>query len=99
MEEKQIISSLQQMVLVALKPVLTMDEATIFTGLSKSYLYKLTCRKLIPYYKNKGMKGIYFKREELEAWMTQERVATQGEIEQEAIKYTVTSGMKKGGRK
>ena len=99
MEEKQIISSLQKMILAALKPVLTMDEAVIFTGLSKSYLYKLTCRKRIPYYKNKGMKGIYFKREELEAWMTQERVATQGEIEQEAIRYTVTSGMKKGGRK
>lgn len=99
MEEKQIISFLQKMILAALKPVLTMDEAVIFTGLSKSYLYKLTCRKLIPYYKNKGMKGIYFKREELEAWMTQERVATQGEIEQEAIRYTVTSGMKKGGRK
>lgn len=45
------------------------------------------------------MKGIYFKREELEAWMTQERVATQEEIEQEAIRYTVKNDMKKGGRK
>lgn len=98
MEEKQI-SFLQKMILAALKPVLTMDEAVIFTGLSKSYLYKLTYRKLIPYYKNKGMKGIYFKREELEAWMTQERVATQEEIEQEAIRYTVKNDMKKGGRK
>lgn len=98
MEEKKILF-LKKMILVALKPVLTMDEATIFTGLSKSYLYKLTCRKRIPYYKNKGMKGIYFKREELEAWMTQERVATQEEIEQEAIRYTVKNDMKKGGRK
>lgn len=98
MEEKKILF-LKKMILAALKPVLTMDEATIFTGLSKSYLYKLTCRKRIPYYKNKGMKGIYFKREELEAWMTQERVATQEEIEQEAIRYTVKNDMKKGGRK
>lgn len=99
MEEKQIFLFFQKTILAALKPVLTMDEAVIFTGLSKSYLYKLTCRKLIPYYKNKGMKGIYFKREELEAWMTQERVATQEEIEQEAIRYTVKNDMKKGGRK
>lgn len=99
MEEKQIFLFFQKMILSALKPVLTMDEAVLFTGLSKSYLYKLTCRKLIPYYKNKGMKGIYFKREELEAWMTQERVATQEEIEQEAIRYTVKNDMKKGGRK
>lgn len=32
MEEKQI-SFLQKMILAALKPVLTMDEAVIFTGL------------------------------------------------------------------
>lgn len=93
------ILSLKKMVLAALKPVLTMDEAVIFTGLSKSYLYKLTSRRLIPFYKNKGMKGVYFKREELEAWMTQERVATIYENEREAIKYVVTNSKRKGGQK
>jgi len=47
------------------KTVLTFDEACQFTGLSKSYMYKLTCGNRIPFYKPHG-KHIYFNRPELE---------------------------------
>lgn len=51
------------------KPILTMDEAVMYTGLSKSYLYKLTYRKLIPHYKPTG-KIIFFDRNELDKFFT-----------------------------
>lgn len=39
---------------------------------------------------------IYFDRSEIEAWMKQNRVATQQETERNAIAYVVT-GKQKGG--
>lgn len=47
------------------KNVLTFDEACTFTGISRTYMYKLTCGCRIPHYKPNG-KNIYFNRTELE---------------------------------
>ncbi len=55
---------------LASKMVLTFDEAVQFTGLSKSYLYKLTCKQKVPHYKPSG-KLLYFNREELQSWLLQ----------------------------
>lgn len=81
--------------LLAAKKVLTLEDVSLLTGLSKSYLYRLTCTHKIPYYKPNG-KQIYFDRAEIESWMKQNRVATQQEAEQAAIAYVVT-GKQKGG--
>ena len=71
---------------LATKEVLTFAEAALFTGLSKSYLYKLTSGQKIPHYKPTG-KLCYFNRAELEAWLTQNRVSTSAEIEEQAQAY------------
>lgn len=71
------------------KNVLTFDEAVLFTGLAKSYLYKLTASGKIPHYKPSG-KLIYFDRTELEKWMLRNPVKTAEEIEQQAIDYCNT---------
>lgn len=71
------------------KNVLTFDEAVLFTGLAKSYLYKLTASGKIPHYKPSG-KLIYFDRAELEQWMLRNPVKTAEEIEQQAIDYCHT---------
>lgn len=71
------------------KNVLTFDEAVMFTGLAKSYLYKLTASGKIPHYKPSG-KLIYFDRTELEQWMLRNPVKTAEEIEQQAIDYCHT---------
>ena len=93
MEEK--INQILVYSLLAAKNVLTLDDAALLTGLSKSHLYRLTCTHQIPYYKPSG-KQIYFDRGELEAWMKQNRVATVKEVEQQAFAYVVT-GKQKGG--
>jgi excisionase family DNA binding protein len=72
------------------KNVLTFEEAVMFTGLAKSYLYKLTASGKIPHYKPSG-KLIYFDRAELEKWMLRNPVKTADEIEQQAINYCHTN--------
>lgn len=66
------------------KPILCLDEAAHFIGISKSHIYKLSSTGGIPCYK-RG-KHLLFKREELEQWMLSNRKATVEEIEAEATK-------------
>ncbi len=87
------LADIRQFSLLAAKNVLDMDDIVALTGLSRSYIYKLTCKKEIPYYKPNG-KLIYFDRQEVENWMKQNRVNSIAEAEQEASKYL----MEKGGK-
>jgi prophage regulatory protein len=79
------LNDIQRAVQLSVKEILTIDEAAISLGLAKSYIYKLTCLKQIPYYKN-GRK-VYFRKSELEDWMTCTRIATNQELMQEANKF------------
>ena len=79
--------------LLAAKNVLDIDDVVSLTGLAKSYVYKLTCREEIPYYKPNG-KLIYFDRQEVENWMKQNRVNSIAEAEQTASKYLLEKGGK-----
>ena len=74
------------------KAVLTVDEAARYMGVSKSSLYKLMMRKLIPYSRPNG-KVCYFDRVELEKWLMSNRVATENELNDRAEAYC-----RKGGR-
>mgnify|MGYP000924063955 FL=1 len=64
-------------------PFLTADEVCAILGYTKKYLYKLTHQKQIPHYKPRGGK-LLFDRAELEAWIRQNRVSTQQELENRA---------------
>lgn len=68
------------------KNVLTMDEMVVFTGLSKSTLYKMTSSKKIKHYKPNN-KLIYFKRDEVEEWLFSNPISTDEEITQKATDY------------
>ena len=92
-EIKQVADLITANTIFTTKEVLTSDEAARYLGISKSYLYKLTMRQLIPHYKPLG-KMCYFNRQELEAWLQANRVSTSEEIEQKAQAYC----LKKGGK-
>jgi len=81
--------SLKSLTLLGTKKALTMTDAALLTGLSKSYLYKCVCFKNIPYYKSTGGKYTYFDRDELNAWMLHQRFKTNDEIETEAANIAV----------
>lgn len=72
--------------LLSVKTVLTLHEAAEYTGLSKSYLYKLTSSGLIPHSKPNG-KQCYFSKNELDTWLLRNQVKTSAEIEAEAATY------------
>lgn len=69
--------------LYALKKILSFEEASQFLNLSKSYLYQLTSKGIIPHYKPQG-KMIYFERELFEDWLRQNPVRTKQEQQSEA---------------
>ena len=82
------LEAIERNTLLASKNVLTIDDAAVLTGLSKSHLYKLTCSKQIPFYRPNG-KLVYFDRQELEGWLKQNRVSTAAEAEQAALCYVM----------
>ncbi|GEO06613.1 hypothetical protein AAE02nite_42770 [Adhaeribacter aerolatus] len=69
--------------LLSQKMVFTFDEVAAYTGLSKSFLYKLTSKSDIPFYRPNG-KQLYFNKQEIDSWLLRNRVRTNEEIEQEA---------------
>ena len=83
------VEELEQMLFLT-KNVLSFDEASKFLNLSKSYLYKLTSGNLIPHYKPQG-KMLFFERADLEAWLRQNPIKTQAQIEQESQKYILSN--------
>lgn len=83
------VEELEQMLFLT-KNVLSFDEASKFLNLSKSYLYKLTLGNLIPHYKPQG-KMLYFEKADLEAWLRQNPIKTQMQIEQEAQRYILAN--------
>ncbi len=68
------------------KEVLTSEEAAAYMGISLHYLYKLTSKKQIPYYKPFG-KTCFFNRVELEQWIQKRRIATDSELNERAAAY------------
>lgn len=97
LEEKimQELQEIKEAALIGAKPVLTMEDAALFMGVSKSNLYKLVSAKRIPHYKSEGGKFTYFKRDELAQWLTAVRVSTNDELEAQAATRCATKGGKK----
>ena len=88
-EFKKELQDIKNLTALGAKQALTMADASLLTGLSKSHLYKLVCAKKIPYYKGQGGKLTYFSKEELNKWLLQNRISTSAEIEAQAINYVV----------
>ena len=79
--------------LAGTKETLKLDEVAEYTGLSKSYVYKLTSAGLIPHYKPNG-KMLYFNRQEIDAWLQQNRVSTSAELGTKASTFLTLKNAK-----
>ncbi|WP_045467288.1 excisionase family DNA-binding protein [Sporocytophaga myxococcoides] len=86
--------SLIQQVLLKLyinnKNILTFEEALIYLNVSDSFLYKKTYTNAIPHYQPSG-KLIYFKRDELDHWLLQNKVKSNSEIDNAANTYILSN--------
>lgn len=90
-ELKQVADLVTANTIFCTKEILTSDEAAKYMGISKSYLYKLTMRQIIPHYKPMG-KMCYFNRAELEQWLQSNRVSTSADINRLAQTYCMNKG-------
>jgi len=66
-------------------------EAAEYTKYTVRYLYKLTSERRIPFYKPMGGR-IFFKQEDLNAFMMRGRIAADYELEAEAIECILNTG-------
>ena len=78
---------------------LSLIEAAQYLGVSKSYMYKMTHTRAIPF--NKLGKRVIFYTKELDDWIKQTsfRIKTREEIEREASEYLMLSARKKLNRR
>jgi excisionase family DNA binding protein len=67
--------------------ILDVKEAAAYVKLKVTTLYEKTSTKAIPHFK-KGNK-VYFRREELEAWLTEGKVKTVDDLQREAATYSL----------
>ncbi|KAA6341744.1 hypothetical protein EZS27_010468 [termite gut metagenome] len=77
------------------KDVFTFEECCRYTGISKTYMYKLTCTNKVPHFKPHG-KTIYFSKEEIDRCLMKNPVKTAEQIEQEAATYLVSRHHRRG---
>lgn len=78
---------------VPIAEVFNLNQAAEYVSLSKSAIYKKTSERNIPHFK-KGKK-LYFKRSELDEWLTESKISTHAEIEREADNYIMRKGRRK----
>lgn len=90
------LNRLEALTLLGSKNVLTMDEVCLLTGLAKSTVYKMTANRVIPHYHADGGKHLYFKKDEVENWLTRNRVSSQNEDEARAVNEYFTKRQKGG---
>ncbi|GAA3560405.1 helix-turn-helix domain-containing protein [Snuella lapsa] len=77
--------------LIGQKEVLTFDEASDYTGISRSYLYKLTASGKIPHSKPNG-KMLFFEKKKLVDWLLQNNRNPQQNLESRTLFNTGNQG-------
>ena len=90
-KKQDLAGSIAERLLICQKEVLTSREVSVYTGMSQSYIYKLTMKNEIPHYKPMG-KMCYFNRKEIENWLQQNKIATSTEIADRVDRYLERRG-------
>ncbi len=70
--------------------IMNIEQLSKYINLSKSTIYSHTANRKIPFYKS--AKRVYFKKSEIDAWLTKNKIITTDEIEEQAINYIIKKG-------
>ena len=70
--------------------LMRVEDAAQFLGVKTSYVYRMIRDRKIPHYKSRGGKLIYFRKEDLEAWMMGCFVEPQSSVEATAEKRSIS---------
>lgn len=77
--------------------IFTVEALSAYTGLSKSFIYKLCQQKKIPFSRPNG-KLLFFSKPKIDAWLLSNPVEPGDDIEAEAINYIASNPWKGGQR-
>lgn len=89
LENKKQLDRIELYSLIAAKNVLNINEAAIILGMTVRGVRKNVRNRIIPCYKP-NVNQLYFKKSELEEWMTQNRRKSMAELKSEAAAYCFT---------
>lgn len=77
------LAELRRLMIMGVKNVLSVEDLCLLLDTTRNNIYRMTSEKKIPFYK--PLRGkIFFKREEIEAWLLRNRSASLDEIESKA---------------
>ena len=83
------LNKLEILIVSTAKQILTVDDLINYTGFSRSYIYKLVHKSIIPYSKPNG-KTLFFQKNEIDEWLLQNKSSSISQLEQKANSYTTT---------
>ena len=83
------LNNLETLLVSSVKQILTVEDLSNYTGFSRSYIYKLVHKSIIPYSKPNG-KTLFFQKNEIDEWLLQNKSSSISQLEQKANSYTTT---------
>ncbi|HBK82741.1 MAG TPA: DNA-binding protein [Flavobacterium sp.] len=69
------------------KEFLDLSETVRFLGISKSTLYKMNHRKVLPFYKPNGSKKVYYKLTDLTTYITANKFFSKQELDEKTNQF------------
>lgn len=84
------LDTLEKLLGIVAKPMLTIDEAVQYTGYTKASLYTKVSRHEIPCYRPKKGGKLFFNKAELDKWMSGFRQCSDDELDAIASQYLAT---------
>jgi prophage regulatory protein len=81
------LNQLEILIVSTSKQILTVEDLINYTSFSRSYIYKLVHKSIIPYSKPNG-KTLFFQKKEIDDWLLQNKSNSISQLEQKANSYT-----------
>ncbi|OAB26926.1 transcriptional regulator, AlpA family [Flavobacterium fryxellicola] len=82
----QKLTQLEKLIIGTNKQIFTVDDVVNYTGFSKSYVYKLVHKNILPYSKVNN-RTLFFEKSEIDSFLLQNKSKSISQIEKEAITY------------
>lgn len=82
----QKLNQLEKLIIGTTKQIFTVDDVVNYTGFSKSYVYKMVHKNILPYSKVNN-RTLFFEKSEIDLYLLQNKSKSISQIEQEALNY------------
>lgn len=81
------LNKLERLITDSTKEIFNIEDLINYTGFSRSYIYKLVHKNVVPYSKPNG-KFLFFQKSEIDEWLLQNKNQSVSQIEQKALDYS-----------